>query len=227
MISIVVPIFNEELNLKNFIYNLYCLENINKCEVLFVDGGSSDNSISILKELSYFGYSFFVSDKKGRAYQMNFGASLAKYDILWFIHSDSILQKDVINKILKSNFEVGCLTIKFFPSNFKMFFNSLISTKRVKFMNIAFGDQGIFIKKYIFNKIGGYSNIPIMEDYKLSEDITNLGYKIAVLNSIIYTSSRRYKNKTLKTMWEMQKLQKMYRDGVDINEISKLYKDIR
>ncbi|MBF0716038.1 TIGR04283 family arsenosugar biosynthesis glycosyltransferase [Gemelliphila palaticanis] len=227
MISIIVPTYNEEKNLRNFIYNLYCIDEINNCEVIIVDGGSSDKTLDILEELSYFGYKHFISNNKGRANQMNFGASLSKGDILWFIHADSILQKDVIQKIVNSNYDVGCLKIQFYPNNFKMIINAKMSTNRVKYSNIAFGDQGIFLKKDIFNAIGGYSNIPIMEDYKLSQDLTNLGFKINILDSVISTSSRRYRNNTLKTMLQMKRLQKMYRDGVDINLIAKYYKDIR
>lgn len=227
MLSIIVPVYNEEKNLRDFIYNLYCLDNIKECDVIIVDGGSTDKTVEILEELKYFGYKHIRSEKKGRANQMNYGATLAKENILWFVHADSVLEKNVIKKIIYSNYKVGCLKIKFHPGGFKMFCNAKISTKRVQILNIAFGDQGIFLEKELFERIGGYEDMPIMEDYRLSEDITKLGYKINVLNSVITTSSRRYKGKILKTMWQMQKLQKMYRNGVDINKIAQLYKDIR
>lgn len=227
MISIIIPIYNEEKILHDFIYNLYCLEHIKNCEVIFVDANSTDNTLNILKDLSYFNYKYYISNKKGRANQMNYGSTIAKGTILWFLHADSVLQKNAITKILNSNFDVGCFKINFHPSGFKMFINKKMSTYRVKKKNIAFGDQGIFIKRSIFEKIGGFKNIPIMEDYRLSEDLTKAGYKIQVLDSKITTSSRRYKNNTLKTMWQMQKLQKMYRKGVSPTKIAKLYKDIR
>lgn len=64
MISIIVPIYNEEKTIRDFIYNLYCLHDIDKHEVLFIDGGSIDKTHEILDELSYFGYSYHISDKK-------------------------------------------------------------------------------------------------------------------------------------------------------------------
>lgn len=227
MISIIIPVYNEGINIHNFLCNLYCLDYIEDCDVIIVDGGSSDNTLNILDELKYFGYRYFISDKKGRANQMNFGAKISKKDILWFLHADSILKKDAIKKILKSNYDVGCFKIKFYPENFLMICNSFMSTRRVIKNNIAFGDQGIFLKKELFYKIGGYTNIPIMEDYKLSLDLGNLGYKIKILDSVISTSSRRYKGKILKTMIQMKKLQFMYKNGFDINKIASLYKDIR
>lgn len=227
MISIIVPIYNEEKTIRDFIYNLYCLHNIREHEVLFIDGGSSDKTKEILHELSYFGYSYYLSPKKGRANQMNYGAKVSKGDILWFVHADSVLQKDVIEKILACPTEVGCLKIKFYPNSFLMRLNSIVSNMRAGITNLAFGDQGLFLTKEVFNKIGGYKDMPIMEDYKISEDLSAAGYKIFLIDSHITTSTRRYKGHTSKTMWQMQKYQKMYRRGVPVEEIAKMYRDIR
>ncbi|MGX7111765.1 TIGR04283 family arsenosugar biosynthesis glycosyltransferase [Gemella cuniculi] len=227
MISIIIPIYNEEKNIRDFIYNLYCLHEIKNHEILFIDGGSTDKTLAILEELSYFGYSYYTSDKKGRANQMNYGAKISHGNILWFVHADSILQKNVIKKIISCSSPVGCLKIKFYPNSLSMRINSLVSNMRASITNIAFGDQGLFMKKEIFEEIGGYTDIPIMEDYKISEDLTAHNYKITVIDSTITTSTRRYKGKVYKTMYQMQKFQKMYRKGVSVQEISKLYKDIR
>jgi len=227
MITIIVPIYNEEKTIRDFVYNLYCLHNIKEHEVLFVDGGSTDKTKEILDELSYFGYSYHLSDKKGRANQMNYGAKIAKGATLWFIHCDSVLQKDVIEKVLACPTEVGCLKIRFYPNSFPMWVNSLVSNMRASITNLAFGDQAIFLTKKVFNEIGGYKDMPLMEDYKLSEDLSALSYKITVIDSPITTSTRRYKNHTVKTMWQMQQYQKMYRRGVPVEEIAKMYKDVR
>ena len=227
MISIIIPIYNEEKILSKFIKNIFEIENINTCQIIFIDGKSTDKTNKILLKYKNLGYEYHVSPKKGRAYQMNYGTKFAKKNILWFLHADSLLEKDVVNKIINSNFPVGCLKIKFEPNNILMYINSIMSTRRVKKNNIAFGDQGIFIKKKIFNKINGYAEIPIMEDIKLSNDITKFGYKINILNSTIITSSRRYNNKFFKTIILMKKLQKQYKKGIDIHNISNEYKDIR
>ncbi|MGX7069327.1 TIGR04283 family arsenosugar biosynthesis glycosyltransferase [Gemella bergeri] len=227
MISIIVPIYNEEKTIQDFIYNLYQLHNIQQHEVIFVDGGSKDNTLLILQKLSYFGYNYYTSDKKGRANQMNFGVSVSKGDILWFVHADSILQEDVISKILSCPTEVGCLKIRFCPNSFSMKINSLVSKLRASITNIVFGDQGLFMKRFVFEQIGGYKDMPIMEDYRISEDLTAYGYKITVINSFITTSARRYKGKKFRTMYQMQKFQRMYRQGVPVEKIAEQYKDVR
>lgn len=227
MISIIIPIYNEEKSIRDFVYNLYCLHDIKNHEVLFIDGGSSDKTIKILEELSYFGYSYHTSPKKGRANQMNFGANISQGDVLWFIHADSVLQKDVIKKVLTCPTEVGCLKIRFYPNSLSMRMNSLVSNMRAGITNIAFGDQGLFLTRAAFEKVGGYKDMPLMEDYRISEDLTALDYKITVIDSTITTSTRRYKDHPYKTMWQMQKFQKMYRRGVPVEELAKMYRDIR
>ena len=72
MISIIVPIYNEETTIRDFIYNLYCLYDIKKHEVIFVDGGSKDKTLDILEELSYFGYSYQRTCKSDEFWSRNF-----------------------------------------------------------------------------------------------------------------------------------------------------------
>lgn len=99
------------------------------------------------------------------------------------------------------------------------------SNLRVRLRNIAFGDQGIFIEREFFNKLGGFANIPIMEDYQISIDIKKSGEKIALASTKIETSDRRFlKEGRLKTMVKMQELQYMYRKGEDIEKIARMYK---
>lgn len=194
------------------------------CEIIFVDGGSSDGTDKIIGEK----YKLVYSPNKGRANQMNYGASISNGDILLFLHADSILANDAIlhiqDAVLQGN-RVGCFKIKFDSNNSLMKICGFMSNLRVRLRNIAFGDQGIFIERTYFYKLGAYKEIPLMEDYQLSMDIKSDGGKIALLKSKIKTSDRRFlENGRLKTMARMQILQYMYRKGEDINTISNLYK---
>ena len=157
---------------------------------------------------------------------MNAAAKYARCDYLFFLHCDSIIGSDCINLIENSNLDVGCFTINFTPTNQKLDFIEFFSNLRVKTKHIAFGDQGIFIKKDIFEKIGGYKNIALMEDYQLSLDLKEAGYKIKQLDYPIYSSSRKFTNKEFKTGIMMKFLQKMYRNGYNVEKIAEIYKNI-
>lgn len=221
-ISIIIPVYNEADNINDLMENLEGFRDC--CEIIFVDGGSYDGSDKIIEER----YELFHSPEKGRSFQMNYGASLSKGDILFFLHADSYLSSDSLNQIqsiISKGYKAGCFRIKFNSRNILMKICGFMSNMRVRLRNIAFGDQGIFIKRGYFYELGGFKEMPLMEDYQLSMDIKADGEKIGLTKSKLVTSERRFvKGGRLKTMAIMQKLQHMYRSGEDIEVIAKLYK---
>ena len=224
-ISIIVPIYNEESTIMKMQEQLRPLKN--RCEILFVDGGSTDKTLDLLSS------EFRVlHSQKGRQNQMNFGAKESTGDILFFLHCDSELPKRPLEQIryVMKNHRVGCFGIAFHSRNFFMWTCRVISNHRVKDRKVIFGDQGLFIDRELFFQIGMFPDIPIMEDYQLSLTLKERKEKLGMTRKRIYTSDRRFPEGTipkLKLMWKMNRLRKMYRSGVDINTISKAYKDIR
>lgn len=216
MVTIIIPTYNEE---KNIIKMQKQLDNLNgNFEVIFSDGFSSDNTYSLI-------YYPKIQETKYRANQMNAAVKYANGDYIWFLHCDSQIDKNSIQIIENSHNDIGCFALDFNSKNILLKIIAFFSNLRVKYRNIAFGDQGIFIKKSIFYKIGKYEKIPIMEDYSLSIKIKNYGLKIKILNTKIITSPRRFeKNGIIKTCILMQKLQYMFRRKHNINEIYEKYK---
>ena len=93
-----------------------------------------------------------------------------------------------------------------------------------------FGDQGIFVDRDLFFEAGMYQELPIMEDYQFSLTLKEMKIKLGMAKRRIYTSDRRFPEGTipkLKLMWKMNRLRKMYRDGVDIEKIASMYQDVR
>ncbi|MBU5675732.1 TIGR04283 family arsenosugar biosynthesis glycosyltransferase [Alkaliphilus sp. MSJ-5] len=221
-ISIIVPVYNEALTINKLIDNLKQFKD--HCEIIFVDGGSNDGTNRIIEEKHRIVY----SPKKGRSHQMNYGATLAKGDILLFLHADSFLPSDALNqihRIISQGHKVGCFKLRFNSRSILMKLCGFMSNLRVRLRNIAFGDQGIFIDRSYFYELGGFAQIPLMEDYQLSMDIKADGEKIALAKTTIETSERRFVKKgRLMTMARMQRLQYMYRKGEDIEVIADLYK---
>lgn len=222
-ISIIIPVYNEEDTIRKLQDSLEPLKG--KCEILFVDGGSTDQTLSLIpKEYC------IIHSKKGRAVQQNVGAKESAGDILFFLHCDSEVPATAVEEIeqVMEKYQVGCFGIAFHSANLWMKCCQVISNHRIKDRKIMFGDQGIFIKRSLFFEIGGFPEIPIMEDYQFSLTLKERKTKIGIAKSRIYTSDRRFrKGGRLRVMWKMNRLRAKYRQGMDVNKISAMYKDIR
>ena len=222
-ISLIIPIYNESKTIASMLTQL---ENLpGDWEILFADGGSCDDT------LEQIGSRFRVLNApKGRANQMNYAAGQAASDVVWFVHCDSQLPKDAhtqISSAVEKGAKWGCFRIGFDYDGPFMGCNTYLSNRRAR-RGIAFGDQGIWVRKEIFDSVGGFPDLPIMEDYEFSRQMRNAGIPIRQLPGQIITSGRRYEKKfPLITMWQMFYLRCLYRSGTDIQEIARRYKDIR
>lgn len=222
-ISIIIPIYNESKTIGAMLTQLESLAG--DWEILFADGGSSDDT------LSQIGNRFPVLHApKGRANQMNFAAEQASSEYIWFVHCDSRLPADAYAQLCaaaEKGEKWGCFHIGFDYDSPFMCCNTYLSNRRAR-KGIAFGDQGIWVRKDVFEAIGGFPDLPIMEDYEFSLRMKAAKIPICQLKGQIITSGRRYKKRfPLITACQMLYLRFLYRSGVDIQEISRRYKDIR
>ena len=217
MVTIIIPTYNEKENIEKIEKVLANIKG--DFEVIFSDGFSPDGTFD------YISYPK-IQETKHRSNQMNAAAKYAKGDYLFFLHCDSIIGPDCIDKIENSGLECGAFKLSFFPNNLRLKFIAYFSNRRIRKRKIAFGDQGIFIKKKVFETIGGYRPIPLMEDYQLCLDLIDSGYELKQLDYPIQSSSRRLSKHPLLTGYMMKKLQKLYRNGYDIEKIAQLYKKI-
>lgn len=224
-ISVMIPTYNEEKVIAQLITSLQKIKE--KCEILFVDGGSTDKTVEMIgKEFSV------ITSEKGRAKQMNAGARQSSGDVLFFLHCDSEIPDTALEEIetVMEKHRAGCFGIAFHSKNFFMFTCRVISNHRVKDRKVMFGDQGIFIERDLFFEIGMYPEIPIMEDYQLSLTLKEKGIRLGMTKNRIFTSDRRFSGTTvqkLRIMWKMNRLRAMYRKGVPIEKIADLYADVR
>ena len=222
-ITIVLPVYNESKTINTMLSQLDLLPG--NWEILFADGGSQDDTREKIGE------KYTVLDSpKGRANQMNFAAAHASSDVIWFLHCDSQIPMDAYEQISRAvarGAKWGCFHIGFDYDGPFMGCNTYFSNRRAK-KGIAFGDQGIWVKKDIFESVGGFPDLPIMEDYEFSLRMQKAKYPITQLSGVIVTSGRRYEKQFPPlTMWQMFYLRCLYRRGVDIQEIARRYRDIR
>lgn len=220
-ISAVIPVYNEEKALPGFLREL---EKLRDCEILFADGGSTDGTLALLKNQRV------VRGVKGRAAQMNAGAAAAGGDVLLFLHADSALPDQAAEEVLEvlKHARWGCFGIAFAPTDWLMDICARRSNQRAREQGVVFGDQGIFMERTLFERIGGFPNLPLMEDYQLSLNLT--GEPLGMTTHSLVTSSRRFQGGALhklRVMAQMQRLRRRYRAGENIETIAAEYRDLR
>ena len=219
-ISIIIPCYKEGDTLSKMEEQLRPYKK--QAEILFADGGENHFS----------GEYKVVPCPKGRAKQMNTAAKAASGDILFFLHCDSILPKDFLEEIREAlrKTPVACFGIRFSPSTPLMTICSFISNHRVYDRKVMFGDQGIFLGRELFFQMGGFPDLPLMEDYQFSLNLKKCGIPMGLCRKRLITSERRFSGSLfhkLSTMWKMNRLRARYRKGEDIDALAKEYRDIR
>ena len=224
MISIIVPVYNEESTISNCLKRLESLDGIK--EILVCDGGSVDKTVEIASR-----YTRVLHTPKGRAFQMNAGANAAGGGVLWFVHSDSIPDRRsiaAIEEAMQNGYDAGCFSLYFHDyTDISLKLIATTSNLRAKYLNLMFGDQGIFMSRDAFFKIGGYDEIPLMEDWNMSKALYR-DFKVKVLKERIGTSGRRFKQKgVFKTLIFMHRLKLKYITGTSPEELAKMYREVR
>lgn len=224
MISIIVPIFNEEHVLRENLKEFTNLSNV--AELIFVDGGSNDQSCKIASSIGR-----VISSEKGRAVQMNRGAAVAQNDTYLFLHADTILTRDhlvtIENAIHNRGYIGGCFSQVYDSPRLIFRWIAFTGNVRAKLMKVFYGDQGIFVRKDIFWKIGGYPETKICEDVFFTRKLKSYG-RVGLLSDRIYSSSRRWtKQGIMRTFFLNMRINMGLLFGEDIEQLALEYKDIR
>lgn len=220
-ISIIIPVLNEEYSINELLQQLQDFRKQGH-EVIIVDGGSSDNTVSISNLLA----DNVIKSESGRALQMNKGVEFSNNDILWFLHADTLITENAVDKILQAlnKKDWGRFNIKLSGSSFLFRIIEKMINFRSCVFGIATGDQGIFIKRKVFDSVKGYSNIPLMEDIDLSQKLKKLSRSVCIKETLT-TSSRRWEQKgILSTVFLMWRLRFLYWLGVSADKLASQYK---
>lgn len=190
-ISVVIPVLNEENTLGKLLSELKNRSGSGLCEVIVVDGGSTDGTRKIAEVA---GADVIESEKKGRAAQMNAGAAHARADILYFLHADTIPPFGFDSYILKAvsnGYDAGCFSLCFDDPHPGLRFYSWFT--RYRSTLIRFGDQSLFVKAKIFKAVNGFDeSLIVMEDQQIVREIKRVA-RFRVINEPVLTSARRYK----------------------------------
>ena len=153
-ISIIIPTYNEEENIKNLLPRLTDSSGTMLHEIIVVDGGSTDQTVIRAKQL---GATVIHSPKRGRAQQMNFGAQKATADLLYFVHADTLPPKTFVSDIhtaITDGFPIGCYRFEFNSPRKLLKLNAYFT--RFDKMWCRGGDQTLFVTRSVFDELEGY-----------------------------------------------------------------------
>ena len=198
MISIITPLLNEEEYVLPFLDHLGKMED--DFELILVDGGSLDDTLRLVREnMTDVGRAtILLETNQGRAVQMNKGAKKAKGDILLFLHADCFIPHDSI-KVIEREVAVnatigGAFKQAFTGSHSFLKIVSHFGNLRSGLTSTFFGDYGIFLKKNVFQEIGGYDAAQLLEDVDICRRAKSHG-KLVQIDRYLFTSPRRYLEK--------------------------------
>jgi len=224
MISIIIPVYNEEQTIKRLLEALSGEKD--KPEIIIVDGGSTDKTLAIAQAYPV----KIIHSGKGRSRQMNRGAQAASGDILLFLHADCLPEQGTpaaIKEFLNEGHIGGCLHHKIDSSGLIYRLIEVSGNLRAKWSKIFYGDQAIFVRREDFFKIGGFDEVDLFEDVLFSKKLKRSG-KVGQLDKKATASARRWQNQGLVKATLINWLLTIgFLTGIPVNRLKKFYLDIR
>ncbi|MDZ7362238.1 MAG: TIGR04283 family arsenosugar biosynthesis glycosyltransferase [candidate division KSB1 bacterium] len=226
-VSIIVPTLNEAQNVRRLASTLSALP---EAEIIFCDGGSCDGTPDEIQHCVGGRWNVrLIHAPCNRAQQMNAGAKQAKGEWLIFLHADTVLPRESFNGFLvmakqSPHLNAGAFTFRVAHQSWVYRYLEFYVGLRCKLLKLPFGDQAIFIRRKLFEAIGGYrEDFPLMEDMEIAQRL-NKQQGFVLLDFLVYTSARRYEaegffKRGLGNIY----LQLLYRLGVHPRELAKKY----
>lgn len=194
-ISVIIPVLNEEEMLRR---TLDRLERFPAAEIVMVDGGSTDGTVALLQAWSNRHSPqerIVLYCEQGRARQMNAGAKEATGELFLFLHADALLPEGAMDAVTEAIGSPAIVGGAFrFRIDSDVFFLRTVETLaniRSRIFKLPYGDQGFFVRSEVFERLGGYADLPLMEDVDFIRRLKKEG-KIVLLKEEITTSPRRW-----------------------------------
>lgn len=224
-LSVIIPTLNEAENLQHTLAPLQAMRRRGH-EIILVDGGSTDATLQLAHPL----VDQIIESSPGRAMQMNAGARQARGDVLWFLHGDTLVPRDADQVIEKTwrdaAHDWGRFNVRLSGGHVLFRVIEAMMNLRSCITGIATGDQGMFIGQRCFESLGGYRDMPLMEDIELSRRLKKNYGRPACIATPLITSSRRWERQgIIKTVILMWRLRLAYFFGANPVELKQRYSD--
>ncbi len=224
MLSVVIPTFDEARSISQTLDAVGELRG--RVEVIVVDGGSVDGTVEIARRREV----KIITAERGRGSQMHAGASVARGSALLFLHADTHPSPEAADRIVEalSDPEVvgGNFTVRFDGEGRAARFLTWLYPQLRK-LGLVYGDSGVFVRREVYDEIGGFRPHPIFEDLDLVRRLRRRG-RVVHLPTTVVTSSRRFENRSFAwTFTRWASLQALYWLGVPPRRLNRLYAPIR
>ena len=220
-LSIIIPVLNET---STIVHALDVLQDLRRegAELIVVDGGSTDNT----RELAAAQADLVVHSPSGRGCQMNAGAVTARGEVFLFLHADTQLPPSALQQVraaVSKGALWGRFDVRIEGRAFGLGLVAFMMNWRSRFSGIATGDQAIFVTRAAFHEVGGFPDIPLMEDIVFSDRLRAIT-RPACLGDKVRTSGRRWeKHGLLRTIVMMWRLRLRFHYGADPHELAREY----
>jgi rSAM/selenodomain-associated transferase 2 len=223
-ISVVIPVLNEQAVINAAIGRMRLISAGEPTEVIVVDGDPGGSTIRAVADPLV----LRLTSPPGRAVQMNRGAREARGDILLFLHADTLLPEGAIGLIRDTlgtgRCQAGAFGLELDSGRMSLRIVAAAARFRIRLTGIPFGDQSLFILRDYFHQIGGYAEIPLMEDVEIALRIKKRGGRIAILEERAVTSSRKWEEEgVLYSIFRNWFLQLSYFMGVPPEKLLQYY----
>jgi len=222
-ISVIIPALNEATVIEQTLAHLSLIQGL---ELIVVDGGSTDETIALARR-----YAKVLTTPPGRAIQMNHGARNSSGEILLFLHADTIFSSVALEGMVRALEDPaivgGAFRLAIDSPRWVLRLVAAAANGRTRLTRIPYGDQGIFVRRSIFEQLGGYPAQPLMEDLEFSRRLKRVG-RVAILPEAVQTSSRRWdKEGFWYTTLRNQALVLLYFIRISPDRLARWYQPIR
>lgn len=219
-VSIIVPVLDEQDAVAGSLQRL--CRDFPGCEIVVVDGGSVDRTRERAAPLAR-----IVDSAAGRARQMNAGAAATTGDVLWFVHVDCVVPAAALTALYEALTDprvvAGGLALRFDRRGAGLDWLAWTSNHRARRLGWIFGDQALFVRRAVFEAVGGYPDLPLMEDLALCRTLRRAGRLVVLPTAVIASSRRLVANGPWRMTLLMQSLKVRYFLGGDLDRIQARY----